>query len=183
MKTLESERLLLRPWKESDAEALYEYARTPNVGPAAGWKPHASIDETRVILKSFMEEDETWAVTLRSGGRLIGSFGLHKDSMRGSGVRSRMLGYVLAEDAWGHGYATEAAQCVIKFAFEELGLEVLSVCHFPFNERSRRVIEKCGFQYEGTLRRTDRRYDDVVMDSCCYSMLREEYFAAKEGAR
>ena len=72
MKTLESERLLLRPWKESDAEALYEYARTPNVGPAAGWKPHASIDETRMILKSFMEEDETWAVTLRSGGRLIG---------------------------------------------------------------------------------------------------------------
>ena len=55
MKTLESERLLLRPWKESDAEALYEYARTPNDGPAAGWKPHTSIDETRMILKSFME--------------------------------------------------------------------------------------------------------------------------------
>ena len=184
MKPLETERLFLRPWQESDAEAMFAtYAQSPVVGPAAGWKPHASIEETRTIIENFIKEDETWAVTLRTDRRLIGSLGLHRDAMRSSEIKSRMLGYVLAEEAWGHGYATEAAKRVIAFAFEEMGLETVSVCHFPFNVRSRRVIEKCGFQYVGTLRRTHRRYDDVVLDSCCYSILREEYFAAKEGAR
>ena len=102
--------------------------------------------------------------------------------MRGREVKARQLGYVLAEDMWGHGYATEAAKRVIAFAFDELRLEVLSVIHYPFNMRSRRVIEKCGFQYEGTLRRTHRRYDDVLLDSCCYSMMREEYYAARGNA-
>ena len=89
MKLLETQRLLLRPWKESDAEALFAYAHTPNVGPAAGWKPHGSIEETRAILKSFMEEDETWAVVLRSNSQLLGSFGLHRDAMRGSEIKAR----------------------------------------------------------------------------------------------
>jgi ribosomal-protein-alanine N-acetyltransferase len=183
VKLLETQRLLLRPWKESDAEALFAYAHTPNVGPAAGWKPHGSIEETRAILKSFMEEDETWAVVLRSNSQLLGSFGLHRDAMRGSEIKARALGYVLAEEAWGHGYATEAAQRVLSFAFEEFGLELVSVCHFPFNARSRRVIEKCGFRYEGTIRHAYRRYDNTVLDSCCYSIMREEYLALKENAQ
>ena len=72
---------------------------------------------------------------------------------------------------------TEAARAVLRFGFEEQGLGLITVNHFANNRRSRRVIEKCGFYYEGTLRRGARLYDGAVLDLCCYSMTAEEYRA------
>lgn len=78
MKKLETRRLILREWRETDADDLYAYAKSDKVGPMCGWKPHKDILETKEILKQFSEQDETWALELKETGRVIGSLGLHK---------------------------------------------------------------------------------------------------------
>ena len=74
--TLETERMILRPWREQDAAALYEYARDPRVGPAAGWPAHTSVDDSRQIIKDVLSADETYAVVLKGGDKPVGSIGL-----------------------------------------------------------------------------------------------------------
>ena len=74
---------------------------------------------------------------------------------------------------------TEAAKRLVAYAFEEIGVEVLSITTGESNLRSRRVIEKCGFTYEGTLRDSYKKYDGTITELRCYSMLREEYAAMK----
>ena len=86
------------------------------------------------------------------------------------------MGYVLARDFWGRGLMTEAAGAALRYGFEQMHLGVVSICHFDFNARSRRVIEKLGFTYEGTLRRAHVREDGRVCDELCYSMTREEFY-------
>ena len=125
MKRLETPRLILRDWTEDDLEDLYEYAADPEVGPAAGWKPHESLEESRQILNEmFLGSTEIWAVEDRETGRVIGSVGLHPDRMRPGVPGVRMLGYVLARAAWGRGLMTEAAGEALRYAFEEEGLAV-----------------------------------------------------------
>lgn len=175
MKELESERLILRSWTLEDLGDFYEYAKNDNVGPNAGWKPHESKEESEKILKSFIKNNEVWAIEYKENKKVIGSIGLHKDEMR-MGIKAKMLGYVLSKDYWGEGLMTEVAKEVIKYGFEEEELDLISVRHFRFNDRSKRVIEKCGFKYEGTLRKGRKLFNGKLVDLVCYSMLKEEYF-------
>lgn len=175
---LETERLTLRMWSKKDAADLYEYAKNPNVGPNAGWKPHDSIMESRQIIKSIFWENMCWAIVDKETGKVIGSIGLENDRFRPD-VNSKELGYSLSEDHWGKGLMTEAAKCMVQYAFEVLKLDVLMIRTGDANQRSQRVIEKCGFQYEGTLRRTYRIYDGTIREVRCYSILREEYAERK----
>ena len=176
MKTLETNRLILRAFRESDLEDFYAYASTPNVGPNAGWKPHADRAESRKILRSFIEEDEVWALVDKISGKVMGSIGLHKDPVRNNPA-TRMVGYAMSEDYWGKGLMPEALERVLRFAFEEAGMDIVWVCHYPFNIRSKRNIEKAGFVYEGTQRQASVRYDGVVLDKATYSLTKEEYEA------
>jgi len=105
---------------------------------------------------------------------VIGNIGLEPDRRR-EDVNSLELGYSLAEDAWGRGYMTEAAKAVIDFAFGELGIVVMGICTGPDNARSQRVIEKCGFVYEGRQRKGYHIFDGTDRDNLVYSMLREEW--------
>lgn len=178
MKTLVTERLTLRAWRLSDAEDVYEYAKSDEVGPAAGWQPHANLKESYNIIEMFIKQKETWALCYNQSGKVIGSIGLHKDNKRNIGhSNARALGYVLSKDYWGRGLMPEACQEVIRYGFEELKLEVLSVYHYPFNKRSKRVIEKLGFTYEGTLRKANMIYDGRIVDTLCYSITKEDYQA------
>jgi putative acetyltransferase len=174
MITFETQRLILRPFLETDLDELYENCRNPKIGPMAGWGPHKDKDETARILKIFMDEEEVWAIVSKETNKLIGSLGLHTDRLRSS-EDIKMLGYVLAEDYWGKGYMVEAAKLAIKYAFENLKLTLLSVNHFTFNHQSKRVIEKCGFHYEGTLRYAAKTYDGTVYDLACYSITKDEW--------
>lgn len=179
MKPVVTDRLILRPWSEQDAPDLYEYAVDPAVGPMAGWKPHESLRESQIIIRElFIKKDDCWAVSLKDSGKVIGSVGLHEDRLR-QGISSKMLGYVLSQKYWGRGIATEAARAAVAYGFEEMGLSVISVGHFPSNAKSARVIEKCGFIREGTLRSALRIYDGRVVDEVTYSITREEYFGKK----
>lgn len=171
---LETERLLLRMWNKRDAAELYAYAKNPNVGPNAGWKPHESVRESRTIIEQVFLANTTWAIVHKATGKLIGSIGLEHDTVR-KHIRSRELGYSLSEDYWGEGLMTEAAKRLIRYSFEELDIDLLMIRTAESNRRSQRVIEKCGFRYEGTLRRSYRLYDGTIRDTRFYSMLRKEY--------
>lgn len=176
MKTIETERLILRGWTLSDAEAFYAYAKNPNVGPHAGWKPHASVDESRDILENvFLTKYEIWAIVEKETGRIIGSIGFEEDVKRPGIATSKELGYAMAEDCWGKGLMTEAARAAIRHGFEEMGLSMVAIGRSPVNHRSGRVIEKCGFVEEGTLRQAYRIYDGTLRDTKCYSLTKEEF--------
>ena len=173
--TLETERLILRMWERKDAPQLYDYAKDPDVGPHAGWKPHANVGESRMIIDSLFRTKETWAIVEKESGTIVGSIGFEPDKYRPE-ILSREMGYSLAKSRWGRGYMTEAAAKLIEYAFETLQLQVLMIRTSETNKRSQRVIEKSGFVYEGTLRRAYRMYDGNFREVRCYSMLREEYF-------
>lgn len=186
MKVLETERLILRPWRLEDAADMYAYAKNPNVGPNAGWKPHESVEESKAILESWIhsdEEEDIWAIVPKEMGRACGSIGLHQDGRRPGVPNCRELGYVLGQEQWGKGYMTEAAKAVLRYGFAELGLELIAVRHHLHNQRSRRVIEKCGFHYEGTMRQYSRLYDGTILDGCFYSLTAQEFAAANSMPR
>jgi len=174
MERLETERLILRPFELWDLNDFYQYARNPNVGPNAGWPPHRNKWETLQVLWRFMQEDGIWAIVLREEGKLIGSVSLHSDPKR-TNHKVRMLGYVLDEPYWGYGYATEAARAVLRHAFLERRLEMVSAYHYDYNDASRRVLEKCGLRPEGTLRMGSIMANGKVVDHVCYSLTRREY--------
>ena len=175
MKTLTTARLIIRPWYISDADDLFEYASTPDVGPNAGWEPHRSrADSVNLIKNYFMRNFYHWAIVLPDLKKVIGGISVTPDPKR-SYPLAKVLGYSMSKDYWGHGYMTEAAQAVIHYAFRDLNINLLSIYHYSFNLRSKRVIEKCGFTYEGTLRLCSQPYAGVLHDDCCYSMTREEF--------
>lgn len=147
--TLQTERLILRPWRKEDLTDLYEYAKVDGVGQMAGWTPHQSMEESAQILARFMDGRHVFALELR--GKVIGSLGIEKydeahypelDALQG-----REIGYVLSRDHWGQGLMPEAVRAVIRWLFAEEGLDFILVGHFLHNAQSRRVIEKCGFRY------------------------------------
>ena len=174
MKTLETERLILRAWSIEDADDFYEYAQHPEVGLNGGWEPHTSKDISVKIIEYFIRDADIWAIVLKENNKVIGSIGLHKDSKR-PGIKVKELGFVVSADYWGRGLATEASRRAIACAFDDLGLDLVSAYHKTFNNRARRVIEKCGFTCEGTLRQASRRYDNLIFDAACYSILKSEY--------
>lgn len=151
---LESERLLLRPWKLSDLDDFYEYASVPGVGEMAGWPHHTDIKISEQILKNFMDEKNVLALVLKENNKVIGSFGFHhswaEKDPRFEHLKSVEIGYVLSRDYWGKGLMPEAIQRVIPYLFEDIKLDAITVGHFTHNNQSRRVIEKCGFQFMQT---------------------------------
>jgi ribosomal-protein-alanine N-acetyltransferase len=172
---IETERLLLREWVLDDVDDLYDYAKNPNVGPHGGWKPHESKDESLDIIQNlFLDKYHCWAMVLKETGKVIGSIGYEVDKKRPD-VNCRELGYAMGEDYWGRGLMTEAAKAVIRYAFDEMSLDLVSVYRSPTNHRSGRVIEKCGFVYEGILRKAYKIYDGSIRDVACYSMTKEEF--------
>lgn len=178
MRTLETERLILRAIEKSDAADFYEYAKSPNVGPHAGWKPHESLEETEKIIEEIFMPNDSFAIVWKETGKMIGVIALEYDKRRPE-VASKEIGYSLSEEYWGRGIMTEATKAVIEYAFTDKQLDVLAICTSRVNERSARVIEKCGFTYEGVTRRCYVTYENVPRDSRAYSLLREEWEAQK----
>lgn len=158
--TLETNRLLLRPWKQSDAESLYEYAKDPRIGPIAGWPVHTSVENSRDIIREVLSVAENYAVTVKGDETAIGSIGLKiggnsdLDILENEGE----IGYWIAVPYWGKGYIPEAAEELIRRGFEDLNLRAIWCGYFDGNEKSRRVSEKCGFQYV----RTEKKYWSLI---------------------
>jgi len=174
MKILETNRLKLKAWTEEDAAELFLLAKNPNVGPHAGWKPHADVAESLEIIKTLFLPGMVWKITDKETGAMLGSLGLEIDRFR-PGIASKELGYWVAEEFWGQGMATEACRAALRFGFEELELEIVGICTGPDNLRSQRVIEKLGFAYEGTHRHCYKIYDGSIRDSLTFSLTKAEW--------
>ncbi|MGN1147250.1 MAG: GNAT family N-acetyltransferase [Lachnospiraceae bacterium] len=150
--TLETERLILRPWEESDAEDLYEYAKNPEVGPIAGWPVHTSVENSREIIRGVLSEPETYAVVLKGENKAVGSIGLMIGASSNIGIPDTEgeIGYWIGVPFWGQGLIPEAVRELMRYGFEDLHLEKLWCGYFEGNTKSRRVQEKCGFRYHHT---------------------------------
>ena len=159
---LTTERLTLRPWRESDLNDFYEYASVDGVGQMAGWIPHRNIEESRRILSSFMKQKKTFALEYK--GKVIGSLGVEAYSEENypelDALQGREIGYVLSRAYWGQGLMPEAVKAVIDWLFNEEKLVFIIVGHFDRNTQSRRVVQKCGFRYMKTVK-FETRYDTV----------------------
>ena len=150
--TIITERLILRPWVEDDAESLYEYAKDPAVGPVAGWPAHTSVENSLEIIKNVLSAPETYAVCLKKDNKAIGSIGLISpmQSHTAAAKDETEVGYWIGVPFWGKGYIPEAVRAMQKRAFEDLGYNAMWCGYYDGNEKSKRCQEKCGFIYHHT---------------------------------
>lgn len=148
---IETERLLLRAFAETDLEDMYAYASVPGVGEMAGWPRHENIETTEKILRSFIEGREVLAIVHKADQKVIGSLGLHiswaNEEADYAHLHVKEIGYVLAKPYWGQGLVPEAVCALMEYGFANLGLDAFTCGHFVHNAQSRRVIEKCGFTF------------------------------------
>lgn len=163
---LETERLTLRPWTEADAPALFRWARDPEVGPRAGWDPHASIEESARIIREVLAVPESYAIVVRGRepeGEPVGAIGLKfgaASDLARDAIEAE-LGYWLARPLWGRGYMPEAGRALLAHAFDDLRLERVWAGHYEGNLQSRRVMEKLGLTEKRT-RNADGRIEHVL---------------------
>lgn len=144
---LESKRIILRPWEEQDASALYQYAKDPKVGPIAGWNPHKDEEDSLNIIRTVLSAPETYAVVLKETGEPVGSVGLANLE-----TDTPEAGYWIGVPYWGQGLIPEAVELLLERCFIELGKTGVWCGYYDHNHKSRRVQEKCGFTYHHTER-------------------------------
>ena len=172
--TFETERLILRAPRASDAQAIFEgYARDAEVVRYLIWRPHEDLRETEQFLEVCAAgwaagDDFPWAVTLKPAGALVGMLGL-----RPRGFKAE-VGYVLARGFWGRGLAAEALRPVVAWALARPEIfRVWALCDVD-NRASARVLEKVGMTREGLLRRSTMHPNvgDEPRDSYCYAIVK-----------
>lgn len=146
MTIIDTPRLHLRPWNDTDAPELYELARDPRIGMLCGWKPYEHIDDAHQALSTFLAAPDSYAVTFASTGEIVGSIALRIDTGSAEGTVAD-IGYWIGAPYWGNGYATEAGNAIIDRA-RQLGVETIILKYFDGNDASRRVSEKLGFAWQ-----------------------------------
>lgn len=177
---IETERLILRPWEESDADTLFKYASDPDIGPIAGWPPHTSVENSREIIRTVFAAPETYAVVLKETGEPVGSCGImFSDSLHSAEMKQNEaeIGYWIGKPYWGQGLIPEAVKALLARGFNDLHLDAAWCGHYDGNTKSKRVIEKCGFKFHHTNKDIvsplgDRRTEHF------YIMTKEDYHAA-----
>lgn len=164
MDRIVTKRLILRPLKPTDANGMFDYAKSEEVGPLAGWTPHKSVEESAHILQYMIGTGEVWGITTKKDDTLIGTIGLHKDEEKKSTFRS--LGYVLHPKYHSQGLMTEAAKALILYTFEQTDVTLIGCGHFLDNMASKRVIDKCGFVYKENIEKEFTLYGFKVKKTC-----------------
>lgn len=153
--SMETKRLILRHWREDDAQALYKYASDLRVGPACGWPPHTSVENSREIIRVALSGPETYALVRKDTGEPVGCASIMSAGQGGAPIKegdgTREIGYWLGVPHWGQGLVPEAVNRLLDRCFEELGCRAVWCGYHEGNDKSRRVQEKCGFVYHHTV--------------------------------
>lgn len=147
---IETDRLILRPWQEDDAEALYRYASDPRVSELALWPCHTSVEMSRQVIKDFfMQAPYTYAIVLKDSNEPVGSIGLVPQGSEHFDIQTneREIGYWIGYPHWGKGLTTEALNALIDFCRHTLQLQSLLITADAKNRASHRVAEKCNFKH------------------------------------
>ena len=146
--TMETNRIILRPWRDSDAETLFKWASDPDVGPRAGWTPHKSVEESLEIIRTvFNDALHTWAIVLKESDEAIGAMGYGPSCECDLPAREGepLIGYWVAKPYWNQGICTEALRLMLDHIRQTTDIKSLISGHFVDNPASGRVMEKCGF--------------------------------------
>ncbi len=174
--SVETERLILRPFEPGDAPRVKLLAGDRDIAAMTLNVPHPYEDGMAEKWigshRERFESDEgvVFAITLKPSGELIGSIGFILRLEHETGE----LGYWIGKPYWGHGYCTEAARAALRFAFTEGGLNRIHACHFHHNPASGRVLQKLGMKHKGSLRQQVKKWGQFV-DNELYSILRSEF--------
>lgn len=157
---METSRIMLRRWQDSDATALYKYAADPEVGPRAGWPPHQSEAESLEIIRTIFNDATTWAIVLKETGEAIGAMGYGPscECKLPSRPNEPTVGYWVAKPYWNKGICTEALALLIDHIRKTTDIKSLVSGHFIDNPASGRVMEKCGFVATGETAEDDSLY-------------------------
>lgn len=145
---IESRRLILRHWYESDADALYKYTSDKRVSELALWPCHTSPDMSRMVIRDvFAPNPHTFAMVLKSSAEPIGCIGLVPQGSEHypTSPSEREAGYWIGYPYWGAGLTTEALEALIGYCRDTLSLASLIITTDERNMASQRVAVKCGF--------------------------------------
>ena len=150
---IETKRLILRPWRDTDAPSLFKYASDPEIGPVAGWLPHKSVNDSLEIIRTVFSSPETYAVVLKETDEPVGCCGimlsnsLHAAEMQ---MNEAEIGYWIGKPYWGQGLIPGAVKALLSRCFNDLELNAVWCGYYEGNDKSKRVCEKCGFKYHHT---------------------------------
>lgn len=167
---LKTKRLILRHFKTTDAPAIYEYAKNPNIGPIAGWPIHKSIQESATMIENYFMSPHIFAITLKDNPRhAIGLIGLElvdegngKDFMQ---PKEAEISYWIGEPYWGKGLTPEAIKSVVSYGFKTLELKTIWCGYKDGNIQSKIAQEKQGFKYKLTKNEMYNPYlDEVIVE-------------------
>jgi len=174
---IETKRLLLRPYLETDAAELFEYASDPEIGPRAGWPVHKDETDSLQIIRNVLSAPETYAVINRETGCFMGSIGLKKPEQRLNDLPESAIqmeiGYWIGRPFWGNGFIPEAVNALLRHGFENLDCAAIWCGHYADNDQSRRVIEKCGFIWQLSCATTNLLGD--THETAFYVLRKEEW--------
>lgn len=174
---LETKRLILRAWDESDAKILYQYAKDPLVGPSAGWPVHKDEEDSRNIIRLVLSGENCFAVVLKETMEAVGAIDLMaKDrSNLDLSETEAEVGYWLGSPHWGQGLIPEALQEILRYGFEEHQFTDIWAGYFDENIKSKRVLEKAGFTYEYTKENMYWKLTDRVVTEHILRIKKEEW--------
>lgn len=145
---IETDRLILRPWRVGDAEALFRYASDSRVSELALWPCHTSVEMSRMVIEEiFMPNRFSFAMVLRETDEPVGCIGLvpQGDEHHEAASTEREVGYWIGYPYWGRGLTSEALEGLIGYLRGVPGIESLLITADSRNTASHRVAEKCGF--------------------------------------
>jgi len=179
---IETARLIIRPLKDSDWEAIHIYSGDPEVCRYLEWGPNTS-GETREFVRRAnrlaLQRPRLhfdFGLTIKGSPLVVGNAGL---VLQDETKHQAYLGYLLSRAHWRKGYMTEAALAVINFGFEQLQIHRISASCDAQNEASAHVLEHCGMRREGHFLQ-DKYVKGRWRDTFFYSLLREDWLKGKQ---
>ncbi len=176
-KRLETERLILRPFKMEDAENMFHnWASDPDVTHFLTWPTHPSTDVTKMVLNNWVSQYDKmdnyqWAIELKEIGQPIGSMAVVHGDMR---IGRAEIGYCIGKTWWHQGIVSEALKAVMQYLFEDVGMNRIEAHHDVKNPHSGGVMKKCGMKLEGIF--PDYGYNNQgVCDIAQYAILKKDW--------
>ena len=175
--TITTERLILRPFTREDADVTFRnWAGDERVQKLYGEPTYPTKEDVEELLAGYIRryaqgDYYRWVIDEKAGARSVGQIAFFLVDTKNHFAE---IEYCIGVDFQGKGYATEATRAVIEYGFQKMGLNKVQICHNARNPRSKRVIEKCGFTYEGTLR-DYFLMDGEYVDRLYYSILAREF--------
>jgi len=181
---LETKRLILRRFTLDDADSMFKnWANDNEVTKFLTWPTHSDVSVSKAVIGSWLElyqkpEHYSWAMVLKEINEPIGSIAAVEQC---DNIKMVHIGYCIGRKWWNKGLTSEALAELIRFFFEEVGVNRIESRHDPRNPSSGKVMLKCGLQYEGLMRQSDTNNQGGICDATRYALLAEDYIQMTKG--